>query len=423
MTMIPIPVSLNNPFMSGGLVLMFFGGLLATLRKIPEKLWDWTKGRFSVTVHVTSDSPVFEWLTLWLDEHPYSKKARRLKAGIERRKMYDDGGMVEAIGWPRIIISPAHGDHFFRYKRRFVWLNRSKMESKGAQPLEKMFQQAEEYTITVIGKNQSVIRELLEDAKAVAKVKQQQEERVYISRKDWWEKLTGYVPRPLESVILPDGGSEEIMTDVRAFLTSKKWYEDHGIPYHRGYLFSGIPGSGKTSLIAAIGHELRMNLYSLNLGGKDMNDSDLISLMLGVPAGSIVLFEDIDGVLPNRVGKKKSKKEQTEEKNKVSLSCLLNCLDGLLANTGIVVFMTSNHPENLDPALIRPGRVDFKKDFGYAEPCQITRLFKRFYDNLDADTLARAVKAAGKKSTMAELQTVLLTNKNDAEAAIASLSS
>lgn len=419
--MIPIPTALNNPFMSGGLVLMLFGGILATLRKIPEKMFDWTKSRFSITVHVTSDSPVFEWLTLWLDEHPYSKKARRLNAGIERSKTFDDGGVSGSIGWPRILISPAHGDHFFRYKNRFVWLNRSKLESKGAQALEKMLQQNEEYTITVIGKSQVVIRELLDDAKKVAKIKQQEEERVYISRRDWWEKLNGYIPRPLESVILPEGWSDEIMTDVRTFLASKKWYEDHGIPYHRGYLFSGIPGTGKTSVIAAIGHELRMNLYSLNLGGKDMNDSDLVSLMLSVPAGCIVLFEDIDGVLPNRTGKKKSKKETTEEKNKVSLSCLLNCLDGLLANTGIVVFMTSNHPENLDPALIRPGRVDFKKDFGYAEPNQISRLFQRFYDNLSADTLARAVKAAGKKRTMAELQTALLTNKNDVEAAIAAL--
>lgn len=411
-----IPV-LNNPLFGGGLLLMVTGGIMASFRKVPHTIWEWIKSQCMITVNVTNSDPVFEWLTLWLNQHPYSKKSRRLSASTEKPKNSweydeDEGVLQEA---PKIIFSPSPGDHFLRYKKKFMWLNRERKEPTQGGSGSAFVLRPEEYWITVFGRNQQSIRDLLNDVVAAALASTEKKEAVFTSTGTWWSKIKNYIPRPMESVILPGNTSEDIIADIKEFIKKKEWYENKGIPYHRGYLFYGIPGSGKTSLIAALAHELHINLYTLNLGGKDINDDSLIKLMLDVPAGSMILFEDIDGVAPERG------KDKKQEKDKVSLTCLLNCLDGLLANTGILVFMTSNHPDRLDGALIRPGRVDVKKEFGYVEPDQIDKLFRRFYDAVTEEQIARAVKAIGKKKTMAELQMVLLVNKDSAEKAIEAL--
>jgi chaperone BCS1 len=147
-----------------------------------------------------------------------------------------------------------------------------------------------------------------------------------------------------------------------------------GIPYRRGYLLHGPPGSGKTSFIQALAGNLSYNICLLNLSERGLTDDKLNHLLGITPERSIVLLEDIDSAFNKRV--------QTSEdgyKSSVTFSGLLNALDGVASAEERIIFMTTNHFDRLDPALVRPGRVDVKELLDDAVPEQAERLFNRFY--------------------------------------------
>lgn len=194
-----------------------------------------------------------------------------------------------------------------------------------------------------------------------------------------------------------------------------QWYADRGIPFRRGYLLHGVPGSGKSSLIHAIAGALMLDIYVVSLSSSWMNDSTLTSLMGRVPARCIVLLEDLDAAftrstsrdsgstgVPNKKGsndkdssddededdengksKKKKKDDQLSDVNTLSLSGLLNALDGVAASEGRILFATTNHLERLDPALSRPGRMDVWIEFKNASPWQAEALFRNFFPSSD----------------------------------------
>ncbi|KAG0014969.1 hypothetical protein BGZ82_001583 [Podila clonocystis] len=164
-----------------------------------------------------------------------------------------------------------------------------------------------------------------------------------------------------------------MLTNITTFSNFAQWYSDHGIPYRRGYLLHGPPGTGKTSFIVALAGHLRMNVCIVNLGISGFNDKQLNQLLNSAPRNSILLMEDVDAALIKR----KAGKDQ-EGENNVTLSGILNSLDGITAQEGSVVFMTTNHIRKLDPALIRPGRCDRKSLFDYADEHQIRRMCLKF---------------------------------------------
>ena len=151
-----------------------------------------------------------------------------------------------------------------------------------------------------------------------------------------------------------------------------------GIPYRRGYLLHGPPGSGKSSYIQALAGALNYDICVLNLSERGLADDKLIHLLSNTPERSFVLIEDIDAAFNKRV--------QTSEdgyQSSVTFSGFLNALDGVASGEERIIFMTTNHSERLDPALIRPGRVDLAVLIDDASPKQARRLFERFYGRDD----------------------------------------
>lgn len=179
-----------------------------------------------------------------------------------------------------------------------------------------------------------------------------------------------------------------------------------GIPWRRGYLFHGVPGAGKTSIICALAGQFQMNLYILNIAGTGMSDDRLSGLLAKVPMRSLVLLEDVDSVFAQR---KKSK----DVSNKLTFSGLLNALDGAASKEGMVLFMTTNHLDRLDDALIRPGRADYHQEFGLATIFQAEAMYRAFFPDVEGvdDFGGKVVRA---KMTMAEVQAHLLVNRDSA---------
>ncbi|TFY52156.1 hypothetical protein EVG20_g10683, partial [Dentipellis fragilis] len=180
--------------------------------------------------------------------------------------------------------------------------------------------------------------------------------------------------RPLQSVVLQQGVGEKIEADIRAFLARREWYANRGIPYRRGYLLHGPPGSGKSSFIQALAGSLSYDICLLNLSERGLADDKLNHLMTNAPERSFILIEDVDAAFNKRV--------QTSEdgyQSSVTFSGFLNALDGVASGEERIIFLTTNHIEKLDPALIRPGRVDLAALIDDATPQQAKRLFLHFY--------------------------------------------
>ncbi|KAF8657927.1 hypothetical protein HU200_059737 [Digitaria exilis] len=170
----------------------------------------------------------------------------------------------------------------------------------------------------------------------------------------------------------------------------KDYYNRIGKPWKRGYLLYGPPGTGKSTMVAAMANYLDYDVYDLELTSVKTN-TDLRKLLIETKSKSIMVFEDIDCSL-DLTGKRKTKEEEEDDeeeprrrpnkqdtkKSKVTLSGLLNFIDGLWSACGeerLVVF-TTNHVGKLDPALIRTGRMDKKIDMSYCDLDSLSFLAK-----------------------------------------------
>lgn len=190
-----------------------------------------------------------------------------------------------------------------------------------------------------------------------------------------WETIGSSVPRPLETVVLADGQREALVTDVQEFRRQEMAYLRYGIPWHRGYLLHGPPGTGKTSVAQAVAGHFDLDVYYVPLSDMEA-DTDLVQLLSRVDERSMLLLEDIDVAHATR--------ERDDQGKGISLSGLLNALDGVITPHGQLTVMTTNNIDVLDEALIRPGRTDKIIGIDYADSEQLMRLLKVL---LNVDTI------------------------------------
>lgn len=179
-----------------------------------------------------------------------------------------------------------------------------------------------------------------------------------------WQRFYG-PPRKMETVILDGDLKADIVDDLRRFLRHEQKYADLGLPWHRGYMLHGPPGTGKTSLARGLASELNLDLYYVPLSDLK-KDGDLTELLGRVRPRSILLLEDIDVV---RAATKRS-----DEGEGITLTGLLNALDGAVTPHGMVTVMTTNRLKKIDSALIRPGRADRVIELGYLTDDQLRKL-------------------------------------------------
>lgn len=216
-------------------------------------------------------------------------------------------------------------------------------------------------------------------------------------------------------MVLQSGEKERLLDDITKFKSSRERYRSLGVPYHRGYLFYGPPGTGKTSLVSAIAEKFGMLIYATNLA--HFNDRSLVSAMNDVEQNSVILFEDVDCM---KSGDARSYAEETspppqskppgtkDDRFGVTLSGLLNALDGFSAPDNVLFVMTSNRIEALDPALLRPGRIDYRLHLGKATEHQKIALYRRFFPRASLVEAQLFVERNPAAETMAEFQCLLL---------------
>eukprot|EP00967_Tisochrysis_lutea_P058845 scaffold74981_cov26-Tisochrysis_lutea.AAC.1 len=238
------------------------------------------------------------------------------------------------------------------------------------------------------------------------------------SKSQYWKREQQVKARSLQSVVLPQRVMGDLIEDIDDFTLSETadWYAEHGIPYKRSYLFYGVPGAGKTSLIQALAGKYCRNLCYLSPNDPDMTDDSLKSAFVRAAPKSIIVLEDVDALFGER-------REAKSNKSPLTFSGLLNALDGVGPGGGQIVILSSNHRERLDPALLRAGRVDKHIYFGFASAEQRAGIFRQFYPKAD-EALAQqfSVNAASvlgsQNVAMADLQQYFIAQrKSTAEVA------
>lgn len=352
-------------------------------------------------------------------------KPRTHHLSIDTQTIQHPNGSVQT----KFLLVPGPGRHILRYKNAYLMVNRVRetksMDIQRGTPWETI-------TLTTLYSNRSVFEDLFLEAHQLGQQSTEGKTIVYTARTASWEKFgEPRRKRPLESVILDKGVKERIVSDVQEFLRSGKWYYDRGIPYRRGYLLHGPPGSGKSSFVQAFAGKLGYNIAVLNLSERGMTDERLSYLLTILPQRTLVLLEDADAAFIGRI--------QTGSpgyQSAVTFSGLLNALDGVASAEERIMFLTTNHVEHFDSALVRPGRVDMMVRLGQLTRWQTERLWNRFYEELDAQGVFQARfierleqygfiesehgerKDVERSLSAAALQGLFLYNKDNPEGAI-----
>ncbi|GJJ06755.1 hypothetical protein Clacol_000951 [Clathrus columnatus] len=450
--------------------LVVLGGTVETARRVSSSAWTSFVNSFFLTAHFSEEDYPFDWLMLWLSKRPEWQRCREFETttrthtiGLSRSTPlpgeitdpddpeYQQNAEEEAEGeltpgkqTMRVVFQPTFDTtHTIYYRGHWLRVRRSK-KTDGSD--------TELLSISVVARSNAILKQLVLQAKKEYEAEAVHRIQIYFADSHGsWRWTDSRHKRPMSSIVLDPGVKEMLLEDTRDFLRSEKWYADRGIPFRRGYLLHGVPGSGKSSLIHAIAGELALDIYVVSLSSSWINDSTLNTLMGRVPARCILLLEDLDAAFTrstsrdsNSNGLPTTKTDGTatvnnnnnnnsnnnnnnnnntngnnnnngngngtnEEVNTLSLSGLLNSLDGVAAAEGRILFATTNHLERLDPALSRPGRMDVWVEFKNASKWQCEHLFKNFFPSSE-DCFASSSSAP-----LSERPSIDITSLDDLE--------
>lgn len=409
-----------------GMKLVVLGGTVETARRMSSSAWSSFVNSFFLTAHFSEEDYPYEWLMLWLSRRPEWQRSREFETTTnssspgfygyresdnnfteEERVDEEFSGKTRM----RVVFQPTTDTtHTIFYRGHWLRVRRGR-KSNGYEML----------SISVVARNNSILKQLVLQAKKEYEAEAVHRIQIYFADSyGSWRYTDSRHKRPLSSIVLNTGVKEMLVADAKDFLKSEKWYADRGIPFRRGYLLYGVPGSGKSSLIHALAGELMLDIYVVSLSSSWINDSTLTTLMGRVPSRCIVLLEDLDAAFTRSVSRAKDKdkdkdkkksdsksdneeestgssssrsrrnrnKENLSDVNTLTLSGLLNALDGVAAAEGRILFATTNHLDQLDPALCRPGRMDVWIEFKNASKYQAEHLFRNFFPSSDAEAAA-----------------------------------
>lgn len=450
------------------------GGLTA-LQGLGLKIYWWFTKFFTASISIASSDRLNREILNWIGSEVLQKRGTRILTartevvlsdahqalsymnpyrGDPSRKQNQSGKNVP------IQYLPSFGFTWFVHERNIFIVRRnssqreSKVElSRSASQYASAAEGNEPLVVMCLGRSVEPIKRFLETCRDFAEKQRESFVTVrvpifrYNNFESWGTTILRPI-RPLETVHFDEAAKLDLVKDIRQYLDVKtrKFYSMRGVPYRRGYLLHGPPGTGKTSLTLALASIFDLELYLLHVPSVSA-DTELARIFTCLPPKCLVLLEDIDAVGGSRdmteeeqeEHEKRMKKQNlgsSSQKSSCTLSGLLNVLDGVASQEGRIVLMTSNFADNLDKALIRPGRIDKMILLGHINQESAKLMFLRMFATDDEDH-AFGVRIDGQelqklalqfchdipeeKFTPAQLQGYLLNLRGSPEVAVAGI--
>ncbi|OHE90316.1 mitochondrial chaperone bcs1 [Colletotrichum orchidophilum] len=419
-------------------LLCIYGMLMFSGKLLCRTVGSFVDTYFTTKTDVHDPDEAYDMLECWVSAQDFAKNACSSLVSVDSRRgralIHPD---CDTAAKKPLRFTPWRDRLSFWYKGHLLFLQCTQNEV-ALFPRKTM-------TVSCVGRSSQILRDLMDECRFDYLKLSENKTSIFEHHNNGWKRTITRDTRPIETVVMKEELKQMLLKDIRSFLDprARSWYASRGLPYRRGYLLYGRPGTGKSSLSMSIAGCFGLDIYVLSLAG--INDGRLSALFAELPQRCVVLLEDVDAV-----GTTRSRGADTDESDSgsevsrsspkpsgsLSLSGLLNVLDGVASQEGRVLIMTTNHIEHLDGALIRPGRVDKKIEFELADAEVVRKLFCTVFeqseeemsdaetrDKSNEDVRQLAVRFAGAVPELefspADILSFLLANRGSPSSALA----
>jgi chaperone BCS1 len=380
-TMDLLAVAEAHPVISA-FTLVATGAVISALQKIPSAVWGAIVRYTTVQLEVDGSSLSYKLFENWLNRHSVGDSASTY---------------IVAAGDESVVMAPGFGTHYIWHDRRLLIVSRQhKKDSGGTADFFFRDSPQESIRVTAVGPKRfgrRLLQTLVDDIHSTHLDRKGLSVRAW--RHGYWFPLASRVNRPLSTVVLPAETKQEMVNSAQWFFDNNDWFVQRGIPWRCSFLFKGPPGTGKSSTVCALGTHFHRPVCIMNLSTMG-SDDDLLSAFMLAPKNSIILIEDVDAMnsAASRAAAAEAEKAEKaapatpssappatkdDKKTGITLSGLLNAIDGVAAPEGRLLILTTNHPEKLDPALTRKARVDKEFYLGPLSPELVEEMATRFF--------------------------------------------
>lgn len=366
----------GNEFAAGAIIAGMMGIATYTARAIPSRIFQQVKKHTTTTLEMNSTNISYHQFAKFLQDKGFADKSRYIKVG---NGFYGSDSSVKQIGYgvqlfwvnwyTPIIVNSYKEDSQSKAIKEFIVLTKlGRDHAYFDKMLIEVADEAEDHTVTKFNKYEDGYQEF----------------------------ITTLPKRRLDTIALPQSSIDKLLAAIDSFVTKEEWYVKHQIPYQLGILLFGPPGTGKTSLIKAIAAYMDKDICyvdseaALTSAAQNVNNTIIVveevdTMTLGKRESDDDGQSNVDEIL----GIKPKKKEEDEltkafsSLEKRTLGKVLNALDGIISNHGRVIVLTTNHADVLDPALLRPGRIDLQLEIGFMDSETLNKMIKRFFPDYE----------------------------------------
>jgi chaperone BCS1 len=382
----------SNPVVAG--IVSLWGVSMVTLvfRKIPARIYAWIYGQITTTLELDNSGMGFsqENYTMfmnWLVEQKYARFTRHYSL-ITYGSAIDDllkEGKTAKLG-------AGSGQHWFFFKRRYFKASRRMLERQGNE--NTMFV----ISVTMFGRDRRILQALVDEFSFKL---DQSKIQIYRWRihDQTWSSQTHALRRDMASVIIDKAIKDKLIGDIKAFYAEKEWYKERGLPWKKTFIFSGPPGTGKTSLVRALATYFNMSIAVLDLNA--VSDVGLSIALSYLPSNTLLLIEDFDSCPATLIRdgmRYQSTRAAVDEARantnpygtkEITLSGILNAFDGVVGMDGLITILTTNVIEEIDPAILRKGRTDHIFEIGKLHHKEVVEYIELMFPNIYLDSTIR----------------------------------
>lgn len=366
----------ESQFAQGAVVMGLLTGLWQIIRTWPKNIWPRIRRLMLYSTTVEQSDELYILLAQWIALN-HSPKLRNTEAFLKEtyaNESYNNEAPIDTSesnfnkeAKVDVVKYRQHNDYIIIwYKSNFIKIDKGREKLDAASSLIMAYLGRIELS-GFFAKKQ--IELILEEAKNLRKI-----EKTKINKYIWdeynWSREDVLTFKTVDNIFFPK--KQSILNRVSKFEESIVTYKKRGIEWYLGILLYGPPGSGKTAFAKALSHFTKRSLHVANLAS--MSDKSLVKAFLRMSNGSILLLDDVDVCIPTR------EVDISKSGDGVTLSTLLSCLDGANSRSDLIVIMTTNHINKLDPALTRRGRMDIVELIDYPDKESVEAYVSNFYD-------------------------------------------